>query len=173
MDVMLDLETMSNKPNAAIIAIGAVQFDITGQFLGEKFYQLIDLESAVDAGGVMDPDTVLWWLQQSDEARAALNTDSKMAMVQALRKFQKWLADQAQKKDIKVWGNGAAFDNVILTSAYDRLEMMVPWHYWNDRCYRTIKNLHQNIPMQGNGIKHNALNDAENQALHLIRLLNQ
>lgn len=167
---MLDLETMGKSANAAIIAIGAVQFE--NDLVFEKFYQIIDLASAVDAGGVIDAETVLWWLQQSDEARAEFNKDNKLSIVQALREFQKWCAGLGPKKDLKIWGNGAAFDNVILKSAYDRLEMITPWHYWNDRCYRTIKSLYPNIPMQGNGTKHNALNDAENQAVHLMKLLN-
>ena len=53
-DVMLDLETMGNGPHAAIIAIGAVKFDTQAQEIGEKFYTVIDLESAVAHGGVMD-----------------------------------------------------------------------------------------------------------------------
>lgn len=49
-DVMLDLETMGTDANAAIIAIGAVEFDIQNGEIGERFYAVIDLESAV-AGG--------------------------------------------------------------------------------------------------------------------------
>ena len=37
-DVMLDLETMGNGPQAAIIAIGAVEFDIPTQQIGERLY---------------------------------------------------------------------------------------------------------------------------------------
>ena len=69
-EVMLDLETMGNGPDAAIVAIGAVAFDIeTATISPRGFYVRVDLESAIGSGGVMDPSTVIWWLQQSDEAR--------------------------------------------------------------------------------------------------------
>jgi DNA polymerase III epsilon subunit-like protein len=170
--VMLDLETMGNSPNAAIIAIGAVEFDPESHTIGKKFYTIIDLASSVDAGGIIDADTVLWWLKQSDEARAALTDGITTSIVQALQQFQKWCASLGNKKDLIVWGNGANFDNVILKSAFDRLEMAVPWHYWNDRCYRTVKSLNPDIPLQPFGIKHTAISDAENQAVHLMAMLN-
>jgi exodeoxyribonuclease VIII len=168
---MLDLETMGKSPNAAIIAIGAVEFNPESHTIGKKFYTIIDLDSAVDAGGVIDADTVLWWLKQSDETRAALTDGITVSVVVALQQFLKWCAGLGNKKDLKVWGNGAAFDNVVLKSAYDRLGLAVPWHYWNDRCYRTIKSLHPDIPMQFVGIKHTAICDAESQAEHLMAML--
>ena len=36
--VMLDLETMGNGSNAAITAIGAVEFDTETNLIGDKFY---------------------------------------------------------------------------------------------------------------------------------------
>jgi hypothetical protein len=69
-DLMLDLETMGTSPNAAIVAIGAVKFDPGTGELGGRFYQVVDLASSVAAGCVIDPDTVLWWMRQSPEARA-------------------------------------------------------------------------------------------------------
>jgi DNA polymerase III epsilon subunit-like protein len=37
MDVMLDLETMGNGPDAAIVAIGAIEFDPAAERLGAPF----------------------------------------------------------------------------------------------------------------------------------------
>ena len=69
--VMLDLETMGNGPRAAIVSIGAVFFDpLTGE-LGAEFEAAIDLRSSAKSGEI-DPDTVLWWLGQGEEARAGL-----------------------------------------------------------------------------------------------------
>jgi hypothetical protein len=167
---MLDLETMGKSNDAAIIAIGAVAFDLQIQAIGDKYYTVIDLESAVDAGGVMDPETILWWLQQSETARKAFAEPGK-SIVETLRQFQKWASGQCVKKELKVWGNGANFDNVILASAYRRLGLLQPWFYYNDRCYRTVRNLYPAIPMQRTGIQHNAVDDAESQARHLMSLL--
>lgn len=164
-DVMLDLETMGTSANAAIVAIGAVEFDIERTFIGRKFYAVVNLQSAIENGGVVDGDTIRWWLGQSDEARAAIRVGDEHINV-ALIQFSGWLDPEA-----RVWGNGAAFDNVILASAYRRSQIELPWKFWNDRCYRTIKSLHGDVPIERIGTHHNALDDAETQANHLMRIL--
>lgn len=166
MDVMLDLETMGSGPNAAIIAIGAVGF--TPERIVHRFYRVVDLASSVATGGIIDASTVLWWLRQGNEARAQFNL-SGMPVEEALSEFSQWLAPFGD--GVKVWGNGAAFDNVILASAYRRLELPVPWKFYNDRCYRTMKAAHPGVKMERVGTYHNALNDAESQAQHLMAML--
>ena len=58
-DIMLDLEVMGNGSSAAICAIGAVEFDLESGELGREFYTIVNLESSVKAGGVIDASTVL------------------------------------------------------------------------------------------------------------------
>ena len=162
--VMLDLETMGNTPNAAIIAIGAVKFN-KDCVLPDKFYRVVDLESSVRLGGKIDSSTVLWWMQQDQAARDAFKQEGEH-ILQVLADFTEWLdCDNAE-----VWGNGVAFDNVILASAYRNAHLQVPWKFWNDRCYRTMKSLYPNVKMDRVGTHHNAVNDAESQALHLIEI---
>jgi exodeoxyribonuclease VIII len=167
--VMLDLETLGSGPNAAIIAIGAVRFDPDLQCIGETFYRVIDLESATQAGGQIDASTALWWLKQTDAARAAISQPG-VPIAEALNDFAGWL--NASKDGPLIWGNGAAFDNVILASAYKRLHNKNPWPHWNDRCYRTLKNLRPEIKLERIGTDHHALDDAMNQARHAITILN-
>ena len=162
-DVMVDLETMGTGGDAAIIAIGAVMFDRNG--LGDRFYKVIDLSSSVAGGGVIDPSTVLWWMKQGDAARAEFAREGR-SIIQVLLDFSTWLPRKS-----KIWGNGATFDNVILASAYKRALLPVPWKYWDDRCYRTVAAMRPNISKVVRGTAHNALDDAEGQALHLIEVL--
>ena len=68
MNVMFDLETMGSGPDAAIVAIGAVEFDTVTALLGRRFYRVVNLASAVAAGGVIAPSTVLWWMRQGDRS---------------------------------------------------------------------------------------------------------
>jgi len=35
----------------------------------DSFYKIVNLKSSVNAGLTMTTETVLWWMQQSDEAR--------------------------------------------------------------------------------------------------------
>lgn len=171
--IMLDLETMGTGPNAAIVAIGAVEFELTkaGGQLGEAFYEIISLDSAQASGGQVDASTVLWWLKQTDAARDMFTQPAKDNNV-VLMNFRAWMAKRGDTKNLRVWGNGASFDNVILASAYRRAGMQLPWNSFNDRCYRTVKSMHPTAPaIQRTGTHHNAKDDAINQANHLIAML--
>ena len=167
MKVMLDLETMGNGSNAAIIAIGAVAFDENK--IVDEFYIQINLSSAIDCGGIVDGSTVMWWINQKQDARSAFKDNGKAKELNdALYLFSSWceLIDVGE-----VWGNGAMFDNAILGNSYKNCGLVIPWKYWNDRCYRTVKSMHTSIKLERVGAHHNAVDDAKSQALHLIKIL--
>lgn len=173
---VLDLETMGNGPNAAIVAIGCVRID-RGQITNE-FYRRVNLESAIKhGGGEVDGDTIRWWLDQAEDARAEIlaaePTDYISDALVKLDGFMGWAG--ADPETILVWGNGASFDNVILASAYRRYSLPTPWRYWNDRDLRTLLALYpeakQAVPFEGT--KHHALHDARHEAKLLCWVLNK
>lgn len=166
---MLDLETLGTKPGCVIASIGAVTFSREG--VTTKFYCRVDIEDSFRKGFLIDPATVKWWMLQSETARQEIagNTQDDTGIQGALQMFRGYL--NSYDGEVCVWGNGASFDNAILSHAYAHLDMEQPWKFWNDRCYRTLKSLHPEIPMPKRvGTHHNALDDAESQALHLITL---
>lgn len=165
MHIMIDIETMGTRPTAPIVSIGAVAFD--GNGITRDFYRVVDLDSAVAGGAAIEPGTVMWWLTQSDEARAALTDDIAEPLSDVLEAFTLWATATAIDG---VWGNGATFDNVLVAEAYKRLDMLAPWPFWKDRCYRTVKNMFPAVELVRNGTHHHALADAETQALHLIEI---
>jgi len=165
MMVMLDLETMGTAGDSSIIAIGAVAFDKDA--VKERFYINVSLQSCIDAGMVVDGSTVIWWMKQSDEARAVFSDDAP-TLACALSQFSDWFASV---NGGQVWGNGAAFDNVILSTAYKKVGLTQPWKFWDDKCYRTVKGLYPNVKLNRVGTYHNAVDDAESQALHLIEIM--
>jgi len=162
--IMLDLETLGNRPGSALVAIGAVKFG-NGEILDE-FYRRIDAESCVQLGLEMDTSTVMWWLKQADGPRLEITQPGKH-LCEVLMDFSQWVADP----DAEMWGNGAAFDNALLAAAYHVAARKAPWKFWNDRCYRTMKNLHPEVPMERDGEHHHALDDARDQARHLMAIL--
>jgi exodeoxyribonuclease VIII len=169
-DVMIDLETMSTRPNAAIVAIGAVEFDIKSLSTGRAFYRVVDLDSSIRSGGEVDADTILWWLRQSEPARLALLQDTEHIST-VLVAFSTWIRESGLESDaIRVWGNGSDFDNVILASAYRRWNITLPWKFFNNRCFRTFKSIHHDIKTERVGTAHNALDDAMHQARHLLAI---
>jgi hypothetical protein len=187
MHIMIDLETMGTRPSAAIVSIGAVIFD--EHTLRDQFYATVDLQSAIDSGATVSGDTVKWWLRQSEDARLALaDYDSTRPIREVLENFRSFVQRVEGYTAVKehdgltkmgylfsngldgVWGNGAAFDNVVLAESYRRLGMEPPWPFFVDRCYRTMKNLHPTVRPDHTGTAHNALDDAVAQALHLQRM---
>lgn len=166
--IMLDLETMGTCPNAAIVSIGAVRFDLKLGNLYDEFYCNVSLKSAVRGGGIIDPDTILWWLQQGEKAKKEIMSAESMHIEAALKAFSDWV----RKKSIEgVWGNGSDFDNLILQNAYKRLNGEAPWSYKVNRCYRTIAALFPEMRRKQN--THHALEDARNQAHHLCEIWSQ
>lgn len=164
---MLDLETLSTANNAAIVAIGGVRFNPSEGTLDKEnaFYCTVNSKSAQQAGGVIDAETVMWWMQQSDEARQAISGDDNIRIEVALKSFSEWVREKPLEG---LWGNGANFDNVILESAYHRSGWTPPWSYKQNRCYRTLAALFPEIERAKNS--HHALQDAKNQAEHLCKI---
>ncbi|MGL4895726.1 MAG: 3'-5' exonuclease, partial [Shewanella sp.] len=145
-----------------IMSIGACYFDPATGEIGDTFHEQVDISS----NGHIDAPTVLWWMKQSDEARAKFaNNDKAEPIKRVLAMFTLFV-----KPDSQVWGNGIAFDNVIIRNAYS---VAPPWKYWNDRDVRTIVELgkvvgidpKRDVPF--NGVKHDALADAIHQAKYV------
>jgi hypothetical protein len=89
---------------------------------------------------------------------------------EALTKFSDWFGP----KSLPVWGNGAVFDNTILSNAYFNTGREPPWKCWDDRCYRTVKALFHWVKSDDReGVYHNALDDAVYQTKHLIKILGE
>ncbi|HEC2095406.1 TPA: 3'-5' exoribonuclease [Klebsiella oxytoca] len=172
--LMIDLKTMGNKPNAPIVSIGAVFFEPSTGELGEEFYRVVSLKSSMEAGSIPDPDTIMWWMQQSEEARSAISDkNAAMAISTALIQLVEFIRGNSEPGRVQVWGNGATFDNVIMRASYDRVDIPCPWHFANDRDVRTIVELgraiginpRRDIPFEGD--MHNALADAKHQAKYV------
>ena len=175
--IMLDLETMGNGSNAAIVAIGAVQFDPTTGELGADFEEVISLNSSSDYGE-LDASTVQWWLQQSEDARIIFLLDTpKSSLVDALLELNQWLSQFGEPRDICIWGNGSGFDNVILTNAYKACRIKPSFSHWNDRDCRTIVDMGKTIlgidpktTLVREGTHHSALDDAKFQAKYVSEI---
>lgn len=165
LDVMLDLETCGTAPGSVILAIGACTFD-----LQHTFYEKISLDDSQAQGFITDNNTLAWWNTQAPAVREEAFSGT-LPVVNALGNFADWYRILPAEKRF-LWGNGAGFDQQLLATAYRWVGMVQPWEYKEERCYRTLKNLYFNIkadPFEGD--KHNALADAQNQAIHARKIL--
>ncbi|EHN9880984.1 3'-5' exoribonuclease [Escherichia coli] len=167
--LMIDLETMGKNPDAPINALAGKFFDPATGEMGPEFSKTIDLETA---GGVIDRDTIKWWLKQSREAQSAILTD-EIPLDDALLQLREFIDENSGEFFVQVWGNGANFDNVILRRSYERQEIPCPWRYTNDRDVRTIVALGLVMDFDARSVitfegeRHNALHDARYQAKYV------
>lgn len=185
--VMVDLETLSSREDAAIVSIGAVRFDLENFRVADagtnfpfsslsaerqprwtNFYEVVDI-SGLDEQFRVDGDTIKWWMGQSDEARAVFSGGQHKSMRHVLENLQYFIEDIPYTY---MWGNGSTFDNMILRHAYRVCELVYPVDHKHDLCYRTIKTLFPHEHTR-TGTHHNALDDARYQAEKLCEIMRQ
>jgi hypothetical protein len=165
---MIDIETLGVEPGCVVLSIGAVAF--THNKLGNTFHTHISVEDSVKHGLVIEPRTVMWWMEQSDEARKAITVEG-VPLLQALDDFRQafdW-------KDTKVWCNGASFDFPIIKALFSAVGQKLPWAYYNEMDFRTVKNFFSKKQYDELRVtaktKHDGLEDAKAQAATLQNLL--
>lgn len=178
---MIDLETLGTRAGCALLSIGAVEFDPVAGELGAEYYAVTSRYSCARRGLFEDSATLAWWGGQPEEAREVLrlasDPETSQTLPQALGGLNKYLFALAAPRDLRLYGNGADFDNPILAAAYAAAEMEFPVRF-GGRCYRTLKSLDElfgsafEAPrLERQGTYHNALDDAKTQALHLIQIV--
>jgi DNA polymerase III epsilon subunit-like protein len=171
--IMVDLETYGTRAGCGILSIGAVFFDWNKPaWQGPTFYTAVNRESCKAAGLVEQADTLKWWEDQGSKARVVWQEiETAPPLAAALSLFNDWA--HANKKDSisGLWGNGADFDNPILSAAHHATGVKQPWGPFQGRCYRTLKALRPDVKLVRQGTHHNALDDALSQAEHAVRLL--
>ena len=179
--IMLDIETLSTRSNAALVSIGACTFDpehVDGD-TDNRFLVGIDPEwyDSVFHAFDVDPETVKWWSKQSKAARDSLLINQAQTLPLAMDKLVEWFEDVGFEKenwDIvgRVWANPPQFDMVILRNAADYCygsSNDVPWHYRQETCCRTHMALFRGEGLSFKGasqglVKHRADHDAVRQA---------
>lgn len=157
---MLDLETLG-KIRPVVLSIACVPFDPEGD--GPRhdhahFHHCLKLEGQQERGLRIDPDTVTWWMGQSDTARLPFTIPALRCRVEtvliALNTFI------AQHPGANVWAYGAASDFPWIDSLYATYDLPNPIHYRKARCLRTLAAVTgAGVPADYGGAVHNAYED--------------
>lgn len=171
-DAMADIETLDTRPSAVVISIGVVLFNrrepkVKMKELNLKFGKKEFRDEQIMMGRTVDKETVAWWKGQEPDAKRIFKQANVTSMEDALNKLTAFLTQG--DTNYLIWGNGSDFDNTIITSLYESFGMQAPWKFWNNRCFRTFKGEHGHItrPPEFQGVKHDAVDDARQQALYL------
>jgi len=166
--LMLDLETMSTKPNAAVVAIGARLFDLRNG-VGKGFEVFIDPSLATQFGET-DIDTMNWWHKQP---AYELVFNGKTHPADAVHRFLQFVGEHQPET---VWANSPSFDIVIMRHLCQQVQLKFPFHYRDERDFRTMKALAKdlNVDLEGcwQGLTpHSPLDDATAEAMAMHRTI--
>ena len=171
--ILIDIETLGTQTGCVVLSIGAVQFDPATNSVTREFYSRLDVSHQLQSGLAVDADTQRWWSCQTKEAQFAAFHET--CGIQSLR-FSLVLQRLANfiPQRSEVYGNSPSFDCDILSHLYQVAGIPLPWSPFDERCFRTLKNLFP-IPTADippfEGIKHHALHDARHEARHLMTIL--
>lgn len=173
MHLMLDLETLGTGTTASIIEIGAVLFEpkAKGKIWNDK--RAFQCFVNPDPKATVSMSTVFWWFKQSQQARERFSSNYPQNFFSekcAAIKFSEWPAIEEAggwDKIEGVWSHGAAFDQPLLTSLFERVGYSIPWKYSVSLDTRTLFSLVGGYPTVDNlgFVPHSALDDAIYQTL--------
>jgi inhibitor of KinA sporulation pathway (predicted exonuclease) len=179
-DLMIDIETLSASPDAAIVTIGACGFNPDTGKIGDTFLGYINPKSAQRLGCVVDADTVMWWMKQSKEAQKALMHPQAGQLGAVMQKFADFVHNIRQtnpSNNLNIWANDPNFDCTILEHSFAACDRSSPWSYYEQRSCRTIKMLGERLGFKlkqdfpRTGTHHSALDDAIYQAEWVMRII--
>lgn len=175
--IMVDIETLSTAVNAAVLSIGAVEFDPMSGKIERGFYRELDLSAQKNRH--IDASTVQWWVKQclvnTDNIAFLTKPDShKNTLTFVLFELGSFITGNEDNyveraegyEKIALWACDPDFDIAILADLYKEHNLPTPWKYSEPKSVRTVRMLTQiagmEIPVQE--ADHNALNDCIRQA---------
>lgn len=151
-ELMVDIETLSTRPDAAIISVAAVFFNVdTKQFATPTFYVEVDHETLTAFH--IDPDTVAWWAKQTQPMPRG-TTPLAVALKDLIAFIQ-------GNPPARIWAKSPSFDLVILKEACQKLDLIWPIPFWQERDIRTLIDIAK-LPKNSRPT-HNAIEDCISQ----------
>lgn len=154
---MIDIETLGTRYDAQIIQIGACYFNRNTGDTDVGFSANID--GALQDEFTIDYDTIKWWTEQEDRARA-LVFENPIPLPEALGALYRFL----NQPDVLLWSH-TTFDIPILMNAFNVVGMPCPVPFRNMRDLRTLMDLYgEKVSIDRQGVHHHALDDAKYQA---------
>lgn len=162
--ILLDLETLSTKSNAAVSEIAAISLES-----GASFSSLIAPSELPQFD--VNSDTVEWHDQQKEGRNYLefLNLRGSFCTTVA-NDFITWLHQQAGDRRVILWTQGTDFDIPILRNLLSFSGLEFPCRHDDVRDFRTVAKLFPEIKYtKGN---HSALDDVAKMHIHFQKLLN-
>lgn len=135
-ELMIDIETLSTRYDAAIISVAAVRFNITTkQYARPFFYEEIDHESLIDFHN--DQKTLNWWARQEKSP-----PNGSCTIQDALSRL---IAFINEHPPTRVWAKSPSFDLNLIKYACGHFNLEWPIPFWKERDVRTLMDI-ANLP---------------------------
>jgi hypothetical protein len=172
MDVMLDIETLSTRPESVVLTIGAVKFDPWGDDVDVEhgLYHRVNVDEQIALNRHVQEETVEWWGKQpADVFEEAMGENDRVSLDTMCADLNRFLVGVNN-----IWCQGPAFDIVILENLYRQLVKPTPWQFWQIRDSRTLFGVHGDPREKDRKAAHNALMDCYYQAIgvqHIYKLV--
>jgi len=159
---MIDLETLSTRPDATIVTLGAIKFNPhTVEEPHTGLYIRFNVDEQSDLGRHVDDGTLEWWSRQKQEIQdEAFGDHDRVNMDSLTKQLNKWCVGVDY-----LWCQGPLFDYAILQNLYKNIGKPCPWNYWQIRDSRTVFAMMPSDPRKAIQEQlHNALADCYYQA---------
>lgn len=174
-DLMIDIETMGNTHDAAMIQLAGVFFDrVTGE-TGAEFCENIDLASCLKEGFVETESTKKWWAEQNQEVLQEITNNARPVrdVMREYTDFIKVNSGGDPIRNVLVWSH-ATFDFVIVQNYLTKFGLR-QMGFRGARDIRTLVDL-SGIDLKAydwtSGKTHNALDDCKFQIKYCVDALN-
>ena len=161
MDVMLDLETLSTRPDATILTFGACKFNPYAQEdITQGIYFRVNVDEQIALGRHVDDNTIEWWSKQAEDVYAeAFDPNDRISLEEFAKELNRFIVGCDN-----IWAQGPVFDIVILENLYRQMGLPCPWQFWQIRDSRTLLSSLGDPREKNKAGLHNALEDAVSQA---------
>lgn len=136
--VSLDLETLSTRNDAAIIAIGLAMW--CPGLVNPDNYEIIThrwLIHPSQAIGHRDPATIDWWGQQDSSIYAEV-WGGRQEPLEVIKDFVFFIKHHIPELETEFWAGPAHFDFPIIENLIHIAGLELPWNYRQKKCLSTL-----------------------------------
>lgn len=163
-NIIIDIETLGRRNDAAITQVGLVIADKNFNILN-KFLIQVDPKAWLTCNRTFTGETLLWWMQQKNTPVSNTSTHSVYSYKELIEKL-KLIFRMYNTSETLVWTKGS-MDLFCIKDLFEYFDMELPWEFWQPRDIRTAKEFIEEWQTFENN-NHNALDDALNQLRELI-----
>lgn len=159
--LMIDIETTGQAPGCRVLSFAAFGFSKTGEQV--QIYKKLFAAEQTSHGLTDEKETIEWWNNQDPAIRneAFGGTENTAIAISEFKMFFYKHFSTEYGQNLQVWCCGADFDFTILKKLFNVYGFELPWKYYSQCDYRTLKTLYPEIKKaEKNSGAHSALEDA-------------